>query len=172
MKNTTRISLATTLVLAMLSLAAQPAFAGGKVRSQGRSSVSQSKSGGPSRGSSSNQKRDVNVNQNKNVNKNVNVNQNKNVNVNRDVDVDIDVDHHHHGGYYGGGCCYDDPDPLAWMAAAVVTAVVVGTVVNSLPSGCQTVIHNGFAYQQCGNTWYQPQMSGSSTTYVVINSPY
>jgi hypothetical protein len=172
MKNTTRISLAITLVLAMLSLAAQPAFAGDKVRSQGRSSVSQGKGGSPSRGSSSNQKRDVNVNQNKNknvnVNQNKNVNRNTNVNVDRDIDVDIDVDHHHHG----GGCCYDDPDPLAWMAAAVVTAVVVGTVVNSLPSGCQTVIHNGFAYQQCGNTWYQPQMSGSSTTYVVINAPY
>jgi hypothetical protein len=164
MKNTTRISLAITLVLAMLSLAAQPAFAGGKVRSQGRTSVSQGK------GASSSQNRNVNQNKNKNVNvnQNKNVNRNTNVNVDRDIDVDIDVDHHHHG----GGCCYDDPDPLAWMAAAVVTAVVVGTVVNSLPSGCQTVIHNGFAYQQCGNTWYQPQMSGSSTTYVVINAPY
>jgi hypothetical protein len=30
---------------------------------------------------------------------------------------------------------------------------------------------NGFAYQQCGSTWYQPQISGGSTTYIVVNPP-
>ena len=171
MKNIARISLSMTLVVAVLGLPAQPAFAGGKVRSQGRSSVSQGKGASPSRGPSSSRGTNVNQNKNVNVNQNKNVNRNTNVNVDRDVDVDIDVDHHH-GGHYGGGCCYyDDPDPLAMMAAAVVTAVVVGTIVNTLPSGCQTVIHNGFAYQQCGNTWYQPQFMGTSTTYIVVNPP-
>jgi hypothetical protein len=47
----------------------------------------------------------------------------------------------------------------------------VGSIVNTLPPSCTTVIVNGFAYQQCGNTWYQPQMSGSSTTYIVVNNP-
>jgi len=30
---------------------------------------------------------------------------------------------------------------------------------------------NGFAYQQCGSTWYQPQFAGTTTTYVVVNAP-
>ncbi len=41
-----------------------------------------------------------------------------------------------------------------------------------LSAAGSTVMVNGFAYQQCGSTWYQPQMSGSSTNYVVVNSPY
>jgi hypothetical protein len=106
---------------------------------------------------------------NVNVNKNTNVNRNTNVNVNKHVDVDVD----HHGGYYGGGCCYHSGvgTAMAVTATAMVTAAVIGSMVNTLPTGCSTVIVNGFAYQQCGSTWYQPQMSGSSTTYVVINPP-
>jgi len=72
----------------------------------------------------------------------------------------------------GGGCCYH---PVATAAAvtatALVTAAVVGSIVNTLPPSCSTVIVNRFAYQQCGNTWYQPQKSGSTTTYVVLNPP-
>ena len=91
------------------------------------------------------------------------VSSNKNVNV------------HNSGGYYGGGgCCYHDSyHPVATVATAAVTAVVVGSIVaaSAMPPSCSTVVVNGFAYQQCGNTWYQPQMSGSSTTYVVVNPP-
>jgi hypothetical protein len=107
-----------------------------------------------------------NYNQNTNVNRNVNVNQN--VNVNRNVNVNTS----YHGGYYGGGCCYH---PVATAAAvtatAVATAAVVGSVVDRPPAGCVTQVINGLAYQQCGNTWYQPQMSGTTTTYVVVNAP-
>jgi hypothetical protein len=78
------------------------------------------------------------------------------------------VDVHHHGGYYGGCCYHDDHHPIA---TAVVTAAVVGSMVHSLPPSCSTVIINGFAYQQCGGTWYQPQIAGSSTTYIVVNPP-
>jgi len=56
-------------------------------------------------------------------------------------------------------------------ATAMVTAAVIGSVVNSVPAGCTTQIVNGLAYQHCGGTWYQPQMSGSSTTYIVVNAP-
>jgi hypothetical protein len=49
--------------------------------------------------------------------------------------------------------------------------MIVGSIAYSLPPSCSTVIVNGYAYQQCGNTWYQPQMSGSSTTYIVVNNP-
>jgi hypothetical protein len=112
------------------------------------------------------------VNRNTNVNQNRNVNRNTNVNVNRDVDVDVDV-HHYGGGYYG--CCYHDYHPVGTAAAvaatAVVTAAVVGSIVNTLPPSCSTIIVNGFSYMQCGSTWYQPQISPTSTTYIVVNAP-
>ena len=114
-----------------------------------------------------------NYHQNTNVNRNVNVNQN--VNVNRNVNVNVNNSYHggyYGGGYYGGGCCYH---PVATAAAvttaAGVTAAVVGSIVDHPPAGCATQVINGLAYQQCGNTWYQPQMSGTTTTYIVVNPP-
>ena len=56
-------------------------------------------------------------------------------------------------------------------AAAVATAVAVGTVVRSIPPSCSSVMVGNVAYQQCGNTWYQPRYSGSQVTYVVVNPP-
>ena len=117
--------------------------------------------------------RNTNVNRNASANRNVNVNSNRNTNVNVNRNVDVDV--HHHGGYYGGGCCYNDYHPVATAAAitatAMVTAAVIGSMVNTLPPSCTSVVINGFAYQQCGSTWYQPQISGSSTTYIVVSAP-
>ena len=112
----------------------------------------------------------ANVRSSGNKNVNVNKNTNRNTNVNRNVDVDV---HHHGGGYYGGGCCYHSGvgTAMAVTAAVMVTAAVIGSVVNTLPPSCTMVMMNGFAYQQCGSTWYQPQIAGSSTTYVVVNSP-
>lgn len=108
------------------------------------------------------------VHRNTNVNRNVNVNRNTNVNVNRHVDVDV------HGGYYGG-CCYHDYHPVATAAAvtatAMVTAAVIGSIVHALPPGCTSIVINGIGYQQCGTVWYQPQFSGSQTTYIVVNAP-
>jgi len=100
-----------------------------------------------------------------NTNRNMNVNRNVNVNVNRNVDVNV------RGGGYYGGCCYHEYHPVATAAAVVATAAIVGSIVASIPPSCTTVMVNGFAYRQCGNTWYQPQISGSSTTYVVVNPP-
>jgi hypothetical protein len=40
-----------------------------------------------------------------------------------------------------------------------------------LPPSCTVIIANGVTYQQCGNTWYQPQFAGGSTTYIVVNQP-
>jgi hypothetical protein len=158
-----RTALVVVLATLLVGEAALPAFArgGGAVRAQSRSSIG----GGGNRGGNVN--RGGNANRNENINRNTNVNQN--VNVNRNVNVN---NNYYGGGGYGGGCCYH---PVATAAAvtatAVVTAAVVGSVVNSLPTSCSTVIVNGLAYQQCGSTWYQPQLSGSSTTYVVVNAP-
>jgi len=130
-----------------------------------------SASGSVNRNVNTNTNVNRNVNTNTNVNRNVdvnrNVNVNTNVNVNRNVNVNTNVNHYGYG-YGGGGCCYYG-HPAYTAAAIVATAVVVGSIVNSLPAGCTTIYRNGFAYQQCGSTWYQPQFSGSSTTYIVVN---
>ena len=125
------------------------------------------------RGSNNNSNRNVNNNSNVNRNTNVNSNRNTNVNVNKNVNVNVD---NNRGGYYGGGynsgCCYH---PVATAAAVtattMVTAAVIGSMVNTLPPSCSSVVVNGIAYQQCGSTWYQPQFSGGNTSYVVINAP-
>jgi len=52
-----------------------------------------------------------------------------------------------------------------------VTAAAIGSIVHSIPPSCTSVIVNGLAYEQCGSTWYQPQLSGSTTTYIVVNPP-
>ena len=123
--------------------------------------------------SRSNVNRNHNVNRNNNVNRNTNVNRNVNRNIDVDRDIDVDVDVHHRYGY--GGCCYNSGGAGAFVAGAVVgaavTAAVVGTRVTTLPPACQVIVINGFAYQQCGTVWYQPQISGSSTTYIVVNAP-
>jgi len=126
----------------------------GNVRSSSQSSVNN---------------RNTNVNQNTNVNRNTNVNHNvnRNIDVDRDIDVDIDVDHH-------GGCCYRGAGwgtAAAIATTAVVTAAVVGSRVSVLPPACSVVMVNGFTYQQCGSVWYQPQLAGGSTTYIVVNAP-
>jgi hypothetical protein len=67
------------------------------------------------------------------------------------------------------------PRPVVRAAVAttavVATAVAVGTVVRSLPPSCSSVRVGNVAYQQCGQTWYEPRYSGSEVTYVVVNPP-
>jgi hypothetical protein len=123
---------------------------------------------------SANVNRSANINRSANVNRDVNVNRNANVNVNRNLnvgrDVDVNVDHRYGG--WGYGCCYHPAATAAAVtAAAVTTAAVVGSAVNSLPPSCQAVSVNGYTYQQCGSTWYQPQFAGSNVTYIVVNPP-
>jgi hypothetical protein len=95
------------------------------------------------------------------------------VNFNRPINVG-DVDVHHDYGRPGTGCCYYD-HPVAAAAvvgtAAAVTAAAIGSTVYTLPSSCTTVVVNGFTYEQCGSAWYQPQFSGTTTTYVVVSPP-
>jgi hypothetical protein len=146
-----RLALVFCLALSLTDVALLAQRNRGNVRNSSRSSVNRSN----------------NVNRNTNVNRNVN----RNIDVDRDIDVDVDV--HHRYGY--GGCCYSSGGAGAFVAGAVVgaavTAAVVGTRVTTLPPACSVVVVNGFAYQQCGTVWYQPQISGSSTTYIVVNAP-
>jgi hypothetical protein len=59
----------------------------------------------------------------------------------------------------------------AVTAAAVTTAAVMGSIVHSLPPACTVTVVNGFTYQNCGGTWYQPQDVGTSVQYVVVTAP-
>jgi hypothetical protein len=112
--------------------------------------------------------RNVGGNVNRNVGGTVNRNVNANRNVNRDVNFDRDVNVGRNYGW-GDGCCYH---PVARAtAAAATTAAVVGSEVNSIPSSCGAVSVNGVTYQQCGDTWYQPEFSGSAVNYLVVNPP-
>lgn len=114
---------------------------------------------------------------NKNINthkkaKNRNVNRNKNVNINSNRNVNVNV-HNGPPGHHGGH--YDRYHPIATAAAVTatvaITGAVIGSIVNSVPPSCSSVQVNNAVYQQCGNTWYQPQYSGSSVQYIVVNPP-
>lgn len=159
MKSTLRFAAATFIGCVLLgSIPLEAANRG--ARSQARTTVNN---------------RGTDVNRNQNINRSTDIN--RSTNIDRDVNVNVDRDVNVHGGYYGGyygGCCYN-PHPVAAAAAvtatAVATAAIIGSVVNTLPPSCTTVIVNGIGYQQCGNSWYQPQFAGGNTTYVVVNPP-
>lgn len=103
------------------------------------------------------------------VNRNVNRNVNRDINVNRNINVDVDYhdDHHHWNDW--------DDHPFATAAAVTagvaITSAVIGSIVYSVPPSCVTTVINGIAYQQCGNTWYQPRYYGTSVQYVVVVAP-
>jgi hypothetical protein len=79
-----------------------------------------------------------------------------------------DVYHHYNNNYrydYGWG------GAVAAGVAVGVTAAAIGSVAYTLPAGCSSVVVNGVVYQQCGNTWYQPQYYGNSMSYTVVARP-
>jgi hypothetical protein len=74
-------------------------------------------------------------------------------------------------GYRGRDSGWDD-HPVAAAAAITATAAVaaaaIGSIVNSVPPSCSTVVVNGISYSQCSSTWYQPQYAGTSVQYVAV----
>jgi hypothetical protein len=106
---------------------------------------------------------------NRNINKNTNINRNTNVNINKNIDVRRYGRHGYHGDYH-----YDDDGIGVGAAIAIgVAGLAVGSMVTAaaLPPSCQMVGVNGLTYQRCGNTWYQPQYSGSQVNYIAVNPP-
>jgi hypothetical protein len=102
---------------------------------------------------------------------NVNINNNSNNNIN----ISNNGNYNRHNGWGGNGGWYDDHHhwhPLATAATVAVTAAVIGSIVNSVPSsGCQMLIVNGLSYYQCGSSWYQPRYYGSNVQYIVVVPP-
>jgi hypothetical protein len=124
----------------------------------GKQSV-QGGGGGKQNVQADNSKRDARTD---NVRSTSTSNVNRSTDVNRSANVDVDVeggwdDRHHH--------------PVAGAAAVTATAVVVGSMVSSVPANCVPVTHNNVVYQQCGSTWYQPQYVGNQVQYEVVNPP-
>lgn len=112
--------------------------------------------------------REVRRNANTNINHNTNVNRN----VNRDLNVDVDVHHDYHGHHNHWDDHYHPVARAALVTAtAVTTAAIIGSMVNTLPPQCVTVIRYGVSYYQCGSTWYQPTYVGTSVQYVVVVAP-
>jgi len=157
-----RFSLALFLALLVNDTTAIGARDRGGVRSASRSSVTR------------NVHRDVDVNRDRHVDRDIDIDRDLNIDRNIDLDRDIDIDRDFDVDIdNGGGCCYRGGWGTAAAVAttAAVTAAVVGSAVYTLPPSCSVVVVDGFTYQQCGSVWYQPQISGGSTTYVVVNAP-
>ena len=165
MKPLTRHCFSTLLTLAVCGGAVVPAMAGG-VRSSAQTSVN------------STYNPNYNPNVNANYNPNVNPNYNPNVFVNRNAPaspspsvasysgINADVE-----GGSEGGCCYQDEPPAPMVAGLTIPAPATGSLLDSNPPNCTTVVVSEFIYRRCGTVWYQPQMTGTTTTYVVVDSP-
>jgi outer membrane usher protein FimD/PapC len=131
-----------------------------------------------------NRSSNVNRNYNSNTNVNRNVHVNRNVNVNRNLNVNV------HGGCYN--CGYHDNDwnwgsfaagapvgvaTTAVVAAAtrpssttvVVQAPAVGTVIGTLPGGCETT--GGAVIYHCSSAYYRPYYQGTQLVYQVMTYP-
>jgi hypothetical protein len=173
MKSRTRHCLSTLLTLAVCGGAVVPAMAGG-VRSSAQTSVSSP--------FNPNYNPNVNPNYNPNVNPNYNPNvspiYNPNALVNRNVPASTSPGGVTRGatsavveGGSEGGCCYEGERPAPTVAGLTIPAPAGGSIVASSPPDCTTVVVNQFVYRRCGTVWYQPQMTGTTTTWVVVDNP-
>ena len=94
-----------------------------------------------------------------------NANINRSVDVNRNYNMNVDVDN-------GWDWGHPVARGAAFAAGAALTSAAIGSVVYSLPPSCSTIVVGGVSYQQCGSTWYEPQFSGTSVNYVVVQEPH
>jgi len=64
------------------------------------------------------------------------------------------------------------PKPAAPPAAPpAVSAVPIGTAVQTLPAGCTSVVVNGVSYSDCGGVFYRAAFQGNNLVYVVVEKP-
>jgi hypothetical protein len=56
-------------------------------------------------------------------------------------------------------------------AAPATSAVPVGTVVQSLPKGCETVVVSGVNYSDCNGVFYKTAFQSNNLVYVVVEKP-
>jgi hypothetical protein len=56
-------------------------------------------------------------------------------------------------------------------AAQASSGVPVGTVAQTLPTGCTKVTVGGNEYQDCGGSFYKAAFQGNNLVYVVVDKP-
>lgn len=56
-------------------------------------------------------------------------------------------------------------------AAPATSAVPIGTVVQALPGGCETVVVGGVNYSNCSGVFYKAAFQGNNLVYVVVEKP-
>lgn len=56
-------------------------------------------------------------------------------------------------------------------AAQTAQTVPVGTVVQSLPGACTSVVVSGVSYSDCGGVFYKTAFQGNNLVYVVVEKP-
>ena len=85
-------------------------------------------------------------------------------------DIDIDFGTDWDPDY---GCCHYHPIArgAAWATGAAIAANAYGSTYYTLPPDCVLKTVNGVTYEQCGNTWLEPQFVGIDPAYVVAVPP-
>ena len=74
------------------------------------------------------------------------------------------------GGYGNGwGGNYPVGAGLVLGAAAVGTAIAMGSMYYAVPPGCPLVHTYATPYYHCGGYYYQQQMQGDDVVYVVVS---
>jgi hypothetical protein len=61
----------------------------------------------------------------------------------------------------------DPAEQQAVAAARPAGAPAIGTVVSTLPEGCEPEIRDGIEYQNCGGVYYRSAFQGNNLVYVV-----
>ncbi len=57
------------------------------------------------------------------------------------------------------------------VAPAPVSALAIGTVVATLPSGCTNLTSGGTTYHSCGGVYYKPAFQSNNVVYIVVEQP-
>jgi hypothetical protein len=61
--------------------------------------------------------------------------------------------------------------PPPQPAAPKYSAVPTGTIVQTLPAGCTSVVVGGASYSDCGGVFYKAAFQGNNLVYVVVERP-
>ena len=63
------------------------------------------------------------------------------------------------------------PPPTTTTPTAPPPSVPIGTVVQALPGGCETVVVGGVNYSDCSGVFYKAAFQGNNLVYVVVEKP-
>ena len=63
------------------------------------------------------------------------------------------------------------PPSTVVVVTSPSSSVPIGTVVQSLPSGCTTVVANGVSYSSCAGAYYRAATQGNNLVYIVVEKP-